>query len=1304
MGQNYAYFSRLFLVVFAILGLFSPENTSAQTYTDGPIQLQGRLRQFNLTFAETDVAFFGVVGQPDDLTYYVWLRDAADLDNVSNPSWGPGSGCLTEDYILPLTDWNLTLFNYTYPNNTVPQYLEMRLDAWEDESPDQLLGIGCQGTRCAFETGFCCGGVIFGSCVGAIDDDDLHCDGQPYAQLDYRLGPPCQWYNHGPVSGACTIPANSVYNPRMETYWRYTLGDACANAIPLGTLNQGFTPISHFNSNECYTDNIAYVGGGQDVVYEIQINQPVGLVINTCGLGTANTDVLVMNSSCTMIYNNSGGCGSGSQVSTPLCAPGTYYIVVEGRNASLGTFTLSISEDPALVVAADAGPNVSICLGLGVQIGAQLPGLPAVGGQPGYTYNWTPNTFITSTTDSITTVYPPATTQYILEVQDALGCIDRDTVTVTVNPGPVVNIGPDQTVCPGIPVLFDAGPGFSSYFWNTGSFTQTITTNTAGQYIAVATDLNGCIGRDTALVLNHPQPIVNLGVDTSICIGANLTLDAGPGFNPYVWSNAASTQTISVSAAGNYHVTVTDANGCNGVDTIFIGVDTLPLPVLPPNVQVCPGDNAVLNPGAGWPTYNWSSGSINQIVITPVTGAYTVTVTDGNGCDGTASTNVTNFNAPSPFAITAPSNFLCQGSSMTLTANVGPSVTSYNWSTGASTQTINITQAGDYFLTVTTLNGCDYVDTINIGSQPIPMVELGPDTLICQGTGVQINGPLGANLNYSWSVGGSQPSVTVSTPQTVYLTVTNGLTGCFAIDSIGVSVSPLPVPNVLASQPLCNGDSVLLDPGPGFTSYTWSTTSTNQSIFVSQTGTYTVTVTNAAGCTATSSINLSVLPPISVGLSGPTQSCEGSPISIAADPGFASYSWSNGASGQSISVTATGTYTVTATDVNGCPTSNSQSVVFNPLPVVNLGGRDTLCDGASIVLDAGPGFTTYSWSNGGSSQTTTVSATGLYTVTVTDGNNCQNTATTEVVSSGILPVDIGPGMVMMCDSGSVLLDAGPDYIAYTWTGGTSSNQYLVVDAPGVYSVQVTDQYGCTSTDMVTVIADGIMALDFLADTVIICAGEDLILDAGDQWLYYVWDGGIEDQYLVVDSSGNYGVIVTDPAGCRFTDQITVVVDVPPTLELGPNVNICPDEVLPLNPGAGFVSYLWTTGETSQSIQISAPGVYAVTATYNTCVLEDDILIGDDCPGEIFVPNVFSPNEDGLNDYFEITYVNLDRLSIRIYDRWGKFHFESLNKNFKWDGKTKGKPLPEGVYYYHIKYKLNTSENEEEVKGTVTILR
>lgn len=1304
MGKMNACFSKLKLVVVALVLSSFALPTFGQVFNDGPIQLMAKVRRFNITFAETDVAFFGVVGQPDDLSYNMWGREPVG-NGVSWVNGGPGLTCsanaFREDFTPPLTDWNQVFYNFTYPTPASGGQFEIRLDCWEDESPDQLLGIGCGGSRCAYDVGFCCGGFLFGVCLGAIDDDDLHCNSgstTPYASINYRLGPPCQWFSHGFVPGNC---ASNFYNPGIETFWRYTRGDACASAIDLGNVNPGFTTINHFNSNECYTDAITYPGGGQDVVYQINVTQPLGLVVNTCGTGTLASDVLILDNNCIIQNTNSGACGNGSQIGIPICNPGIYYIVVEGRAGGTGTFTLQVSENPSLIVNAEAGPNVAVCVGLGVQIGAQLPALPAVGGQGPYTYNWTPNTFITSATDSITTVYPPVTTTYTLTVTDALGCVSRDSVIVTVNPGPSVNIGPDRTVCPGFPITLDAGPGFSTYFWSTGAFSQTVNVSNAGQYLAVVTDLNGCVGRDTMELFNYPAPNITLGNDTSICLGSSLLIDAGPGFATYSWNTGSTNQNVSTTASGVFAVTVTDANTCIANDSITVVVDTLPLPVLPPIVTKCPDDITVLNPGAGWPTYLWSNGVINQVVLANAPGPYSVTVTDGNGCSGVASTNVADYTAPLGFGVTAPANFFCQGTSITLDAGSGPNIAAYYWSNGVNTQTNTVTSSGFYHVTVTDVNGCQWLDSIQVTAAPNPTVELGPDQTICSGTNTLLSATPG--FTYTWSTGAASQIISASAAGMYYVTVSNPGTNCFAVDSVMINVVPSPTPILAPATTLCIGESILLDPGSGFASYSWSTGANSQTITATTPGTYTVTVTNLNGCTATATTTINNFPAAVATISGNLNGCLGQPETLVATGGFTNYLWSNGATTQAIQVNGTGTYSVTATNANGCEASGSITVTFNPTPVLNLDPIDTICPGTNVTLDAGAGFATYLWSTGAQTQTISAGGQGIYGVTVTNASGCSTSGNITLVKSQTPLVDIGPATVSICDAGEITILAGPWYASYDWSTG-SFNQFITVNQAGLYSVTVTDAFGCVSSDDVVVTENGVTHLDFLSNNAEMCQGETYLVDAGDQWLYYNWANGSNDQYFLTTSPGTFYVTVTDQGGCRYSDSVVVTVLTPPTLELGANMNICPSEVLTLDAGAGFDSYLWSTGASTQTIDINASGNYFVTVTYNICTQSDVMNIGDDCPGRLFIPNVFSPNGDGLNDFFHVDYVNMESLNMRIYDRWGKFLYESNNKDFQWDGTYNGNPLPEGSYYYTTLFKYNDNENTEERRGTVLIIR
>ncbi|MFN8396904.1 MAG: pre-peptidase C-terminal domain-containing protein [Bacteroidia bacterium] len=319
--------------------------------------------------------------------------------------------------------------------------------------------------------------------------------------------------------------ATNWYRPRIETFWRYTRGTGCANAIQLGNIAPGFTAISHYNSNECYSNNFAG-SPGNDVFYAINVTQPTGLTISLCGGATWNTYLYLLNSGCTQIASDDNGCGiNASVINFGVCQPGTYYIVVDGATAlAQGTFTLTVSENPSLVPTANAGADKIICLGQSTIIGDPIP---VSGGQAPYSYSWTPTTALNNPAIAQPTANPTTTTTYTLQVTDNRGCVDTDAMTVTVNPGPTPNLGLNQTICTGANTILNAGPGYSLYFWSTGQTgVQAINVTNPGSYAVTVFDNAGCVGSDTVTVANFVPTVVNLGPDRSICTGTSTTLNA----------------------------------------------------------------------------------------------------------------------------------------------------------------------------------------------------------------------------------------------------------------------------------------------------------------------------------------------------------------------------------------------------------------------------------------------------------------------------------------------------------------------------------------------------------------------------------------------------------------------------------------------------------------------------------------------------------------------------------------------------------------------------------------------------------
>jgi PKD repeat protein len=324
----------------------------SQTYNNGPIEVTMKVREIYVSHGATDPGLFGASFGAEEYKFKIWTRDNADVDatdwliptflNHTFPS-----------YSVPDTtiDFNNIIFSQTYSGTTVPQFLEVGLDAWEDESADQLLGISCVGTPDNYETGFCCGGFLFGTCLGSTDDDDLRCQNMPFISgIEYQLGAPCQWYDHGFVSGFC--PSNNGYLLHIETYWRYTNGDDISTPIDLGNLSTG-GQLLHINNNSCYTDNWA-LSPGNDVYYKIVTDDPGIIKASLCGNTAFNSDLYLLDATFNVLDFNDDACGNKSEIlNCDVTYPaGTYYLVVDANAiAETGNFELNVELDNQTIAA-----------------------------------------------------------------------------------------------------------------------------------------------------------------------------------------------------------------------------------------------------------------------------------------------------------------------------------------------------------------------------------------------------------------------------------------------------------------------------------------------------------------------------------------------------------------------------------------------------------------------------------------------------------------------------------------------------------------------------------------------------------------------------------------------------------------------------------------------------------------------------------------------------------------------------------------------------------------------------------------
>lgn len=434
---------------------------------------------------------------------------------------------------------------------------------------------------------------------------------------------------------------------------------------------------------------------------------------------------------------------------------------------------------------------------------------------------------------------------------------------VRIGEGPTVNLGPDQLLCAGDSIFLNAG-SFASYQWSTGGGAQidTITAAQTGTIAVQVTDTNGFFTADTMLV-SLSAPIVNLGPDTTICPGDTMFFNAGshPGGN-FAWSNGDTTQIVGITTQGNVWVNVTDSVGCPATDTAFVTLAIPPMLDLGNDTTVCANQPVSLNAGNGpaGTTYQWSTGASTQVIVVTSSGMYAATVTTPGGCGAVDSVEV--FNNPTPGVSLGLDRTECQP----YTLDAGPGGSSYLWSTGATTQTITLSTGGTYHVTVTNSFGCTASDTVSITYGALPPVALGNDTTLCNGQSVTLDAG-NAGSTYFWSTGATTQTITVSNPG-IYIVLVTDPNGCVGSDTISIGGSNLSV-NLGPDTDICGSNPVILDAGNVGQAFAWSTGATTQQISVNTPGTYTVTVTDQLGCSASDDIVLGMVPGMNAGINAP---------------------------------------------------------------------------------------------------------------------------------------------------------------------------------------------------------------------------------------------------------------------------------------------------------------------------------------------------------------------------------------------------------------------------------------------------
>lgn len=677
--------------------------------------------------------------------------------------------------------------------------------------------------------------------------------------------------------------------------------------------------------------------------------------------------------------------------------------------------------------------------------------------------------------------------------------------------------------------------------------------------------------------------------------------------------------------------------------------------------------NRVCQTGISWNFGDPASGTANTSnSFTPQhifsgPGSYTVTMTVTFSGAPTATTTIPVKIIEPTIAITSP--VLCNGdanASATVTVNP-PGSYSYFWSSDPSQNTPSVTNlsSGSYQVTVTGADVCQAAASINITEPSTINIALTPINANCSsGTGSISSSVSGGVLpyTYTWSDGSTGTSINNKLPGGYTLTLRDA-NGCMATSTATIAA---PVNNIQVTPTITNSScgnnngSISISASGGTAPYTylWSSGQTTSNINNLASGNYSVTIQDAAGCSFTSTpfpvtnvnATISITPSVVAAQCG---SSTGS-IAISTSGGTApySYAWNTGATSPSINNLNPGSYNLTVTDVNGCTATSGNVVVGNNNPTI------------AINLAVNPAVCT---SNNGS-------------------------------------ISISPS-------------GGTAPYSFLWNTGATSPSITNL-SPGNYSVTVTDSNGCSESS-------GNISVSNANSTITItpqimpakCIGDNgaitLTLSGGTAPYSFLWSNGEVTQNLNSLATGSYSVDVTDANGCTASIPNIVVNRSNNSLNinLGADRNYCPGMSVNLSPGNGFSSYLWQSGETSPSINVTEAGTYSVIVTdASGCRGTDSVFIYSNC-NNLYFPSAFTPNGDGLNETFGALgdFTGLRDYHLVVYGRWGQEVFRTTDPSQKWDGTYKGKIQGMHSYTWVASYTIG-NRLTEVVKGSVILIR
>jgi len=880
----------------------------------------------------------------------------------------------------------------------------------------------------------------------------------------------------------------------------------------------------------------------------------------------------------------------------------------------------------------------------------------------------------------------------------------------------------DSETCPSDPVELEVPGDWINPVWSPGDglsattgSTVTATVESTTVYTIQYEDICGETFEDSLVVSVPELPAANLPADSTICNGEAIELTNGPWPTGITgtWEDGSTAAIRSIDSAGEYDLTIEDtATGCSVVNAISIAATTIPVFDLGADFAFCSNSEASFDLGSVDPAFDiYWNGELGADTYT-TTNEETI-VLDWNGLGCSLSDTISVSMHPT-YSVAFDENplVLCLNETVNvpaLDAGWTGSNVQWNWNNGTNNNNVTVSSPGNYAVEITT-DQClfsyefDVLDSENQG------IDLGADILLCADDSETLISNYAAE-NTLWISGGSAEginalgtTVTGST-ETVVVEIEIGL--CVERDTVEVVHVPLFNSEIVTPQVLCLNDSLLLAAQMGADAYAWQNGENTNELWIDAAGSYTVSM-SLDGCLFEDDIIVQPSANSGVDLGADLVICDGEVLNLTS--GYAADEttwWENGASvgnGSSWNVTNMDATIISEVTVGLCVERDTVSIDYAPVFDAGLASNLSLCNGDSTLVSANPGAPSYEWSSGQFASSLWINSPGTYTLTI-PVQGCQYT-TDVVVQNVPLPIfDLGPDQII-CEDQSIEFSTGlPNADLTAWSNGADTAA-ITVNAAGTFEVEVTEN-GCSYADTIVLGVQDLPIFDLGVDQML-CPDESAAL-----YIYplpeeadVTWSTGNVQSSIEVNSPGTYSALV-NWNGCTWTDEVIVDRAAPVLIDIVEPLSFCEGGELIVsaeNETNLFpIGYNWSNGETTPAIVIERQGFYTIVAA-NACdtVSKTFEVQLEYCECPVYVPNAFTPDNDGVNDLFlPVLGCAAQEYRLEIYNPWGTLVFVTEDPEKGWYGQVNfglddsamsGYYAQNTVYNWRLVYRLETDES------------